>query len=161
MSCEIFLDLPDYPGEAHATGFTDQIDVLSFSQGASNPSSVAMGGGSGAGKVDLSSLSIQKIVDKASAKLFLACCQGDHIPKGKLTVREAGGKEPVEYYVLELKEIFVDSISWGGASGGGKPSESVSLSFAEVKLIYHSQDEQGAKKDKVEAGWNVKTNSAV
>ncbi|MEX2303643.1 MAG: type VI secretion system tube protein Hcp [Bryobacterales bacterium] len=157
MASEIFLDMKDYPGEAQAKGFENQIDILSFSLGASNMSSVATGAGSGVGKVDLSSLSLQKIVDKASPKLFLACCQGDHIDKAKLTVREAGGKTPVEYYVLELKEIFVDSISWGGASGGGKPSESVSLSVAEVKIIYHSQDEKGAKKDKVEAGYNVKT----
>jgi type VI secretion system secreted protein Hcp len=158
MSAEIFLKLEGCPGESQATGFEEQIDVLSFSLGASNPSSVASGGGSGAGKVDVSSLSLQKIVDKASPKLFEHCCLGTHVATAKLTVREAGGK-PLDYYVLDLKEVFVDNVSVGGASGGGKPSESVSLSFAEFKLTYQSQDEKGAKKDKVEFGFNLKKNA--
>jgi type VI secretion system secreted protein Hcp len=156
MASEIFLDMKDYPGEAQAKGFENQIDILSFSLTASNMSSVSTGAGSGVGKVDWSSLSLQKIVDKASPKLFLACCQGDHIADAKLTVREAGGKTPVEYYVLELKEIFVESVSWGGSAGSGKPSEAVSLSVGELKVTYHTQDSKGAKGDKVEAGYNLK-----
>ena len=159
MASEIFLDMKDFPGEAQADGFTDKIDILSFSLGASNMSSVATGAGSGVGKVDLSSLSLQKIVDKSSPKLFLACCQGDHIAEAKLTVREAGGKTPVEYYVLELKEIFVDSISWGGASGGGKPSESVSFSCEEIKLKYTEQTEKGGEGAKGEFAFNFKKNA--
>ena len=57
--------------------------------------------------------------------------------------------------------LFVDSISWGAASGGGKPTESISISFAQVTFDYYSQDEKGAKKDKVTGGWNIKTNAAA
>ena len=52
-------------------------------------------------------------------------------------------------------------MSWGGASGGGKPSESVSMSFASIKITYWSQDEKGAKNEKSEGGWDVKTNAAT
>jgi type VI secretion system secreted protein Hcp len=162
MSVEIFLKIePTVDGESQAKGHEKQIEIFSFSLGASNPSSVATGGGSGAGKVDISSLSIQKQVDLASSKLFLKCCNGTHFDKATLFVREAGGDAPVEYWTMEMKQVFVDSVSWGGAAGGGKPSESVSLSFAEVKITYYSQDEHGAKKDKMEGGWNVKTNAAA
>ena len=47
MASEIFLDMKDFPGESQADGFENQIDILSFSLGASNASSVATGAGSG------------------------------------------------------------------------------------------------------------------
>jgi type VI secretion system secreted protein Hcp len=162
MASEIFLNLgKDYEGESKGHDHENEIDVLSFSLGASNTSSVGTGSGSGTGKVDISSLSIQKLVDKSSPLLFLACCQGDHIAEAKMTVREAGGKTAVEYYILEMKEVFVNGVSWGGAEGGGKPTESCLLSFAEMKVTYYPQDEKGAKMEKSEAAFNIKKNKAA
>jgi type VI secretion system secreted protein Hcp len=155
------LKIPGVEGEAHAKGHEKEIEVFSYSLGASNPSSVSTGTGSGAGKVDISSMSLQKQVDLASAKLFLQCCTGKHFDDATLTVREAGGDNPVEYWVMKMKQVFIDSVSWGGSAGGGKPSESVTLSFAECKFTYWSQSEKGAKDQKAEAGWNVKTNAAA
>ena len=50
--------------------------------------------------------------------------------------------------------------SWGGANGGGKPTESLSLSFATVKIEYYPQNADGTKGDKVPAGWNLQKNVA-
>jgi type VI secretion system secreted protein Hcp len=152
MAVEMFLDIDGVQGEAQAKDFTNKIDIFSFSWGAHNPSSVATGTGSGAGKVSISSMTIQKVVDKASAKLFLACCQGKHYSKGKLTVREAGGDNPVEYLVYDFTQLFIDSMSWGGASGGDKPSESISFSFASVKMTYQEQQAAGSGEKSGEAG---------
>jgi type VI secretion system secreted protein Hcp len=161
MGVEMFLDIDTVPGESLVKGFEAKIDIFSFSLGASNPTSVASGGGSGAGKVDISSISIQKIVDKASPKLFLACCQGKHFTKGKLTVREAGGDAPVEYVVLDFTQLFVDSISWGGAAGGGKPSESLSFSFATLNFSYTAQTGTGTGGTAIPAGWNIQQNTKL
>lgn len=161
MAVEMFLDLDTVPGESQAKGFTNKIDIFSFSLGASNPTSVSTGTGSGAGKVDISSMSIQKVVDKASTKLFLGCCQGTHFTKGKLTVREAGGDSPVEYLVLDFTQVFVDSISWGGATGGDKPSESVSFSFASIQMTYQEQQAAGSGQKAGQAGWNLQQNTKL
>lgn len=161
MAVEIFMKIPDVDGEASAKGHEKEIEIFSFSLGASNPSSVATGGGSGAGKVDISSISLHKQVDLSSAKLFLNCCRGKHFDTATLTVREAGGDAPVEYWKMDMKQVFIDSVNWGAAAGGGKPTETVSVSFAECKFTYWSQDEKGGKKEKAEAGWNVKTNAAA
>jgi type VI secretion system secreted protein Hcp len=161
MASEIFLKLTEVDGEAQAKGHEKEIEVLSFSLGASNPSNVSAGQGSGAGKVEISSLSIQKSVDLASAKLFQKCCSGKHFDEGTLVVREAGGDAPVEFWTMKMKQVYIDNIQWGAASGGGKPTESVSMSFAEVTFEYYSQTEKGAKGDKVSGGWNVKTNAAA
>lgn len=161
MAVEMFLDIEGVQGEAQAKDFTNKMDIFSFSLGASNPSSVATGTGSGAGKVSISSISVQKVVDKATSKLFMACCQGKHFTKGKLTVREAGGDSPVEYLVLDFTQVFVDSISWGAASGGEKPSESVSFSFASVKFTYQEQAAAGSGSKAGEAGWDLQKNSKL
>src|SRR5215471_1284267 len=159
MAVEMFLDIETVPGESQVKGFENKIDIFSFSLGASNPTSVATGAGSGAGKVSVSSMSIQKVVDKATAKLFLACCQGKHYSKGKLTVREAGGDSPVEYLTLDFTQLFVDSISWGGASGGDKPSESLSFSFGTIKITYQEQQAAGSGQKAGEAGWHLQQNA--
>ena len=161
MAVEIFLKLDGIDGESQKDGHVNEIELLSFSNGASNPSSVAFGTGSGAGKVDLSSISVQKIVDLASPKLFLQCCNGTHIASGKLTCREAGGDSPVEYFLYDMTEVFIDSISWGAAAGGGKPSESVSISCKTLQVTYYPQNTDGSMGDKIVTGWDVSKNKAA
>lgn len=161
MAVEMFLDIDTVQGESQVKGFESKIDIFSFSLGASNPTSVSTGMGSGAGKVDISSMSIQKVVDKATTKLFLACCQGKHFTKGTLTVREAGGDSPVDYLVVDFTQVFVDSISWGGAAGGGKPSESLSFSFASIKMTYQDQQSSGSGQKAGEAGWDLQKNTKL
>jgi type VI secretion system secreted protein Hcp len=161
MSVEILLKINGVDGESHIKGHEKEIDVMSLSMGASNPSGVGTGGGSGAGKVDISSLSIHKQLDLASAKLFQQCCAGKHFDEAKIVCREAGGDSPVDYWTIKLKEVYIDNISWGASSGGGKPSETLTLSFAQITFDYYSQDDKGAKKDKVSGGWSIKQNAAA
>ena len=161
MAVEIFLKIPGVDGESQAKGHENEIEIASFSVGASNPSDIAHGGGAGAGKVDISSLTLQKQVDMSSVKLFTNCCKGTHFDEGTLTVREAGGDTPLEYYIISLKQVFIDSMSWGGSTGAGKPTESVAISFAEFKMKYTMQSKTGGADQKDELGWNIKTNAAA
>ena len=159
MAVEIFLKLDGIEGESTKSGAENYIEIFSFSNGASNPSSVAFGTGSGAGKVDLSSLSLQKQLDKSSPMLFLNCCNGKHIATGNMIVREATGDTTTKiYYQYDMTEVFVDSISWGGAAGGGKPSESLSLSAKSLKISYWSQGSDGTLTGPIQAGWDVSKN---
>lgn len=162
MAVEIFLRLDGIKGESTKNGAVDQIEVFSFSNGASNPSSVSFGTGSGAGKVDLSSISLQKQLDKSSPLLFLACCKGTHIATGTMIVREAtGGDTTQTYFQYDMKEVFIDSISWGGAAGGGKPSESLSVSFKSLQITYWPQKADGSLDTKIPAGWDQSTNQVL
>lgn len=162
MSVEIFLKLDGIDGESEKKGAEAWIEVFSFSNGASNPSSVAFGTGSGAGKVDLSSLSLQKQLDKSSPKLFLNCCNGTHVAKGSMVVREATGGDTTQiYYQYDMTEVFIDSISWGGSAGGGKPSESISLSAKSLTVTYWPQDSTGKVGNKIVAGWDVSKNTKL
>lgn len=162
MSVEIFLKLDGIDGESEKKGAEAWIEIFSFSNGASNPSSVAFGTGSGAGKVDLSSLSLQKQLDKSSPKLFLNCCNGTHVAKGQMVVREATGGDTTQvYFQYDLTEVFIDSISWGGSAGGGKPSESVSVSAKSLTVTYWPQDSTGKVGNKIVSGWDVSKNTKI
>jgi type VI protein secretion system component Hcp len=79
-----------------------------------------------------------------------------------MIVREATGTTTTQtYFQYDLTEVFVDSISWGGAAGGGKPSESVSLSAKQITITYWPQNPDGSLGDKIPKGWNTGTNAAV
>jgi type VI secretion system secreted protein Hcp len=162
MGVEIFLTIDGITGESQKTNAVGWIEIFSFSNGASNPSSVAFGTGSGAGKVDLSSISLQKQLDMASPYLFANCCSGAHASTGSMIVREATGGTSTEiYFQYDLTEVFIDSISWGGAAGGGKPSESVSVSAKSLMVTYWPQKTDGTLGDKIPKGWNTNTNAAM
>ena len=163
MGVEAYLKLDGITGESGKSGAEGWIEIFSFSNGASNPSSVHLGTGSGAGKVDLSSLSIQKQLDKASPFMFANCCSGKHIATGTLMVREATGDTggTKTFFQYDMTECFIDSISWGGAQGGGKPSESVSMSFKSLMVTYWPQNEDGTMGTQIPKGWNQTLNKAL
>jgi type VI secretion system secreted protein Hcp len=161
MSVEMFLKIPGVEGEAMASGHEKEIDVLSFSWGASNPTGVKHGGGSGVGRADISSISIQKYLDKSSTSLFVACCSGKHYDTAQVSCREAGGDAPVEYWKLELSQVFVDSLAWGSSSGESKPSETLTLSFAKVKSTFTPQDKTGKGGSPIVGGWDLQTNKKL
>jgi type VI secretion system secreted protein Hcp len=162
VAVDIFLKLDGIDGESTKSKAEGWIEIQSFSWGVSNQSSVASGTGHGTGKADVSSITFQKIVDKASPKLMLNCCQGTHVAKGTMQVRESTGGNTTETYLqYDLEVVYVDSVSWGGAAGGGKPSESLSLSFQKVTMSYWPQDATGKLGSKIPAGWDVSANKKI
>jgi len=140
MAVDYYLKLDGIEGEAATSGFEKQIQLLSFSWGGSQTTSVAGTGGSGAGKVDLSDLSIMKYYDKASPAVFKALVSGTHIKTGVLSATKAGaGGKP--FLKISLGELFVTSHQVSASSE--IPSESVSFSYNTIKVEYSTQNEQG------------------
>lgn len=154
MSFDAYIKLDEVKGEATAKGFEGQLDVFSFSLGASNPAQL-QGGGMGAGKVSLSSFNFMKKSDGASPQLFLKCCSGKPVPKAVVTLRKAGG-EQMPFLVFELGDVMVESIQWSGSSGGDDtPTESVSIAFSKISITYNTQDKTGKKKDSIAGSWDL------
>src|SRR5689334_20706515 len=140
MAVDMFLKLDKIEGESRDNAHAKEIDVLAWSWGMSNSGSAHMGGGAGAGKVSVQDLSLTKYIDKAV-----------------LTVRKAGGK-PLEYVVIEMKEVLITSVSTGGSGGEDRLTENVSLNFAEYKLTYKSQKADGSDDATVEVSYNIAEN---
>ena len=136
------------------------IDVLAWSWGMSNSGSFHMGGGGGAGKVNVQDLSFTKYIDTATPALQLACCKGDHIAECKLTCRKAGGKQE-KYIEVTMKKCIVTAVSTGGSGGEDRLTENVTVNFAEVIFEYFVQDEKGVTKSAGKCAWNIEENKAT
>src|SRR5450759_2120600 len=124
---DAFLKVDGMEGESPDSKHSKEIQLLSFSFGATQATSSQTGGGMGAGKVSMHDLHVVKNVDKSSPKLFLACCTGQAIKSAVLTVRKAGGEQQ-DYLVVKLTDLMVSSFnSSGQPSGENLPTEQVTL----------------------------------
>lgn len=160
MAVDIFMKIATVDGESKDSKHGKEIDVLAWSWGLSNSGSAHVGGGAGAGKVNVQDLSFTKWVDSATPKLVLACCNGQHFDEATLVVRKAGGS-PVEYIKLKLQEVLITSISTGGSGGEDRLTENVTLNFAKFNLDYVPQDAKGAAGTAIPAGWDVAGNQKL
>lgn len=118
------------------------IEVMSWSFGASNPTSVGSSGMS-AGKASFSDLSIMKSVDKSSPLLFKALASGKHFASATLTKRTTvespdGTVKPTILATYKLSDVMVSSVVEGGWSGGGD-TEMLSLSYAKIEMKVDGQ----------------------
>lgn len=156
MATDYFLKIDGIPGETTDASHKDEIQVLSFSWGASQSGTgAASAGGSGAGKVNMSDFSFNQYVNKASPKLMLACALGTHIASATLTCRRAGEKQQ-EYLVVKFGEVLISSYQTGGSGGDDRPSESISFNFTKVDIVYKPQNADGSLGGAVPAGYDLK-----
>ncbi|MCC6242903.1 MAG: type VI secretion system tube protein Hcp, partial [Gemmatimonadaceae bacterium] len=99
MAFDTFLYLDGINGESTAVIAnpplpTKPFEILHWSFGASNPSTVGSGkGGLSAGKVSVSTFNVTKKTEDASPQLWLNCATGQHVAKASVIMRKAGGKD--------------------------------------------------------------------
>jgi type VI secretion system secreted protein Hcp len=162
MAVDIFLELSNnIKGEAQDDVHKDKIDILAWSWGMSNSGTTHMGGGGGGGKVNVSDISISKYVDLASNDLIKKCADGTHIDTGKLTVRKSGGDAPVEYFIIDFKELMVTSYQTGGSKDGlDRIQENLTLNFRYFQITYSLQEESGIAGAQSLSGWDIAANAA-
>lgn len=160
MAVDMFLKIDGIKGESKDDKHKDEIHIESFSWGAMNQGSQGVGGGGGAGKVNVQDFNFVKYVDRSSPDLFLACAGGKHIPTANFVVRKAGEK-PLEYLKIKLSDILISSIQHGGSGGGDQLMESLSINFAKIEVEYTPQDAKGVGGGAAKAGWDVKANKKI
>lgn len=152
---DYFLKLDGIDGESQDDKHKGEIDIQSFSWGATQSGSFAYGGGGGAGKVSMQDFHFTMRVNKASPKLMLACATGQHIPKGVLVCRKAGEK-PVEYMKVTFSDLLVSSYQTGGSSSEVIPVDQISLNFAKIEFEYKEQTAAGGTGGTTKAGFDLK-----
>jgi type VI secretion system secreted protein Hcp len=156
MAFDAFLKIDGLAGESTRQGFEQQMEIKSFSWGATNPATIGAGGGGGAGKVSITSFNITKLSDVASPLLFQSCCRGDHYPKAVITLIKSGGTSAFDFIKYEFEKVYVESVQWSGAAGGDDtPLESVSLAFSRVSFTYTPQNPDGSKGSPAVGAWDL------
>jgi len=142
---DYYLKIDTIKGEAVAEGFTEQMQIESWSFGATNSGSSGQGTGLGTGKVSLQDFHFVVQNGTASVQLFLACCKGNHIPQAILSCRKTGGDgTPYTYYKVTFGDIVISSYQTGGSNGSSVlPMEQISFNFTKITHEYFQQDTVG------------------
>ncbi|HET6264348.1 MAG TPA: type VI secretion system tube protein Hcp [Usitatibacter sp.] len=141
---DMFLKLDGIQGEATAKGHEKEIEVFSFSWGMARTVQVMGARGANAGRPCVSEMNLMKRMDKTTPLLMANVMSGMVIPKGKLTLRKAGGDIPLDFMVIELTSVLVSSVQESGSSGGDDtPMESISVHFTSAKATYTPQGPDG------------------
>lgn len=156
-SVDLFLKLDGIAGESIDAKHKDEIQLLSFSWGASNPVTVATGGGAHGGRARATEFAFVARTSKASPLLFLNCATGKHIRSGLLTVRKAG-ELSVEYIKITLTDILVSSYKEASDDAGGPPADWASLNFGRLQFAYYPTNVDGALGQPVTTSWDFRLN---
>jgi type VI secretion system secreted protein Hcp len=157
MAVDILIKIEGVDGESVIQDHEDEIDVLAWSWGMSQSGSMHVGGGAGAGKVNIQDVSLTKYVDKASPSLMRACCNGEHLTEATLTIRKAG-KDALDYLKIKMSPVLVTSLDTGGSGGEDRLTENVTLNFAKVEVGYTPQKPDGTGDAEISLIWNVEKN---
>ena len=161
MAGDMFLKIDGIPGESTDVTHKDEIDILSYTWGESQPATGSVSGGAGAARVAMQDFHFAMRVNKASPKLFLACASGAHITNAILTVRRPGAN-PVEFLKWTLTNVTVASYQTASNMPAGEPPlDQVSFRFAKIEVEYRPVKPDGSLDAPIKAGWDLQTNSLV
>jgi type VI secretion system secreted protein Hcp len=160
MAYDAFLKLAGVTGESQKALHAGEIDLLSFSWGASNSSSVDTGTGASVGKVAVGDFSIIKATDKSSPTIFNRCCDGSVIAQAVVTLQKsAGAAGPLAYLVYTFTNVYITSVQWSGnGSLGDTPTESVTFCSEVATIDYTPQKNDGSAGEAIHGGWDVGQN---
>lgn len=159
MAVDMFLKIDGVAGESSDAKHKGEIDILAWSWGMTQSGSMHVGTGGGSGKVSVQDIHITKRVDKATPVLLNYCCTGKHFKEVTLSVNKAGG-DKLEYLKMEMKDVLISSYSTGGSPHDDAVHESLSLNFAQYKVIYTPQKADGTADATVEQSYDIRENKA-
>ena len=159
-SIDYFLKLDGITGESADSKHKGEIEVLSFSFAESHMGPTGIGGGGGAGKVEMSDFSFTARTSKASPQLFQHCASGKHIKQALLTVRKAGQSQQ-EYLKIKLNDVLVSAYALDGDVDQGPLHDAFSLNFVKLSYDYAPQKADGSLDAPVHGGWDTSRNMKI
>ncbi len=154
----IYMNWDGAPGPVKTKGYEKWIEVSSFQWGVGRNIGTASRGSSTreASEPSFSEITVTKVLDKSTTKLFTEAVAGDlsKTVKFKFTTTT---KDTVDTYLaVELSNCAASAFSIS-AGHEGIPQESLSINFTKVMFTYTERDEKvGGSPDTV--GYDLPTN---
>jgi len=163
MAFDCFLKIDGVPGESTDAKHPGWIELESYSHGLSQPSSGAQssGGARSAERTTHEDFTVVKPLDKATPKLALFCCRGDHIPLITMELCRATGDKQL-YMKYVLSDTIVSAVRPGGSARSEDllPMEEVGFNYGKIEWEYTETDHKtGKPKGAVPAFWNLVDNT--
>ncbi|MHC4460355.1 MAG: Hcp family type VI secretion system effector [Planctomycetota bacterium] len=161
MATDMYLWIDGVPGESTDDRHRDWIDIVSFD---SKVSTVAggtqtSGGGSTGTRPEFAEITVGKVIDKATPKLSLHCCNGRHIPEVIIELCRAMGEKQV-YMKYTLQDVIVSAVGPVTVDPSNQ-LEQVSFRFGRIEWEYTLTDPDGSPGGTVQEGWDLAQNRAM
>ncbi len=117
-------------------------------------------GGGGAGKASFQKLTLSKIVDSVSPKVFKAVGMGTPFKSVNIVfLKQTGSTQPQAYLTYDMNLVFASSQKWSGKDDGAV-GETLTFEFAALKMTYFKQKPDGTlEKNGIIQSWNVLKNN--
>jgi type VI secretion system secreted protein Hcp len=155
------IDDTELRGESTDDKHRDEIEVESWSWGATQVGTTSGGTGGGAGRVSIQDINFVARTSKASPILFLRCATGKHISKAVLTARKAGSQQ-ADFLTLTMSDLLISSYQIAGSETADTvPMDQVSINFSKIEFEYKTQKADGSLDAPVRAGWDLKSNTKI
>ena len=152
----IYVNYDGIPGEATQQDHTKWIDVLSLSWGVGRGISTVSGSTNNreASEPSVSEVSIVKMFDASSPKLFTESCTGNAGKTVKIDLTTTGSPG-VTYCTYTLTNALVSSYSV--STGGDRPTESISISFTKMEFKFTPYDDKNKAGTPVTVSYDMAT----
>ena len=155
---DYFLKIDGIDGESQDSEHKGEIELMSWSWGATNSGSMGYGGGGGTGKVSAQDFHFVKKHDKSSPKLMKACMNGKHFPTATVVARKSGEGQK-EYMKWIFTDVVISNYQTGGSGGSDPiPTDSIAFNFGAIEMQYKEQTEKGDTKGPIVEKHSLKEN---
>jgi type VI secretion system secreted protein Hcp len=135
LAGSLYLKLDKINGEATLKGHEKELELESWQFGMTRPTVAGPTGMSRAGsKVCISDMTVTRALDSASPALMNGILIGLNIATAKLAFVENVDDKVVDRMTIEMTGVLISSYSV--SSGGDRPYESVSFSFATANVKF-------------------------
>jgi Hemolysin-coregulated protein (uncharacterized) len=152
----MFMKVDGASGESKDASHSGWTDIDSFSWGATQPGTMASGGGGGAAKVSFNDLTVVAKVDRATPAILKNCSSGKHLGKVEISTCKAGGDQ-IEFSRITLTDVMVTAVQFSGTEDN-QVLVNYSFQASQVRQQYWEQLESGGRGPEVQMGWDVKQN---
>ena len=153
---DYYLKIDGIEGESQDSKHKGEIEIDSFTWGASQTGIAGFNNGGGAGRVVMQDIYLTMMSNKSSPKVALACASGEHIKKAVLVCRKAG-KEQQEFLKYTFSDLLVSSFQTGGSRHSDVvPVDQFSFNFAKIECEYKEQKADGTLGGTIPMRWDVK-----
>lgn len=154
----IFAKFDKIKGSATDDAHKDQIELLSFSWGASR-AMMMQGSRRESSHPSTSEVQITKHQDVSSNKLLMDLYKGTANNKVEISFTTMNAGKPEQYMLLKLEDAAVSSYQISDAESGGRATESLSISFLKFSVTTKSIDSAG-KSSPDTVGWDLAANKS-
>jgi type VI secretion system secreted protein Hcp len=153
MAVDVYLRIDGITGESQDANFKGQIQLESFSFGASNV--VHIGVGAGSGKVAFAPMTATKLPDTTSPLLFLAVCEGTKTATATVSFVQLGAS--TAFVKFDLGTVLISGITTSEANG--MTVETITVACATLRYTVTTLDPvTGVIVSLVSEGWDITKN---